>query len=81
MLPSRLMIAGLIAVAGCAAPAYPPPVYPAWAAYQPIPLGGFNTEPWVGTQTPSGPYTTSGTHQAFQTPNSLPQGAWTTPVW
>jgi hypothetical protein len=69
--PLRLSLIALI-LSGCA---LPPPLPP---PTQPPPVG-FNLEPWVGSQIPSGPYVTAGTHQMFQTPNSLPLGAATTP--
>lgn len=67
---STLAILALMpmALAGCV----PPPNFPP----QPVVLGPLNGEPWVNTQSPAGSYDTSGSHLPFQTPNSLPPGAW-----
>ena len=64
------------AVVSCA----PPPPYPnAWGAQAVTMMGPLNAEPWVGTWSPTAWYQGASQHQPFQTPNSLPVGAWTIP--
>ena len=65
-----------VALTGCVAPvpAYPPPS-------QPVVSGPLNSEPWVSTQAPAGTYASYGSHLPFQTPNSLPAGAWNQPAY
>lgn len=75
MLPRMLAaLVTTVAVTACV----PPPPPDAWGA-QAVAFGPLNGEPWVGTQTPSGRYQDSGSHRPFQTPNSLPLGAYTPP--
>jgi hypothetical protein len=64
-----LIVAALLLVAGCALPP-PAPV---------AVLAPWNSEPWVSTQSPAAPYTTAGARAPFQTPNSLPLGAYNLP--
>ena len=75
MLP-RVLAALVIAaiVAGCV----PPPPPDAWGAQAVAYVPAYGPS-WVGTQTPSGRYQDSGSHRPFQTPNSLPLGAYTPP--
>ena len=62
-----------LALTGCVSQAPPVP----WS--QPVALGPLNSEPWVSTQAPAGYYGSSGRNLPFQTPNSLPPGAWNRP--
>jgi hypothetical protein len=76
-----LRIIAVLALAAGVTSCAPPPPYPnAWGA-QAVVMGPLNAEPWVGTWSPSAPYQSSNEHQPFQTPNSLPVGAWTTPPY
>ena len=64
--PYCMAIIALVLVVGCAAPSPPPLAV----------LGPLNSEPWVSTQYPPGLYTTAPDRVPFQTPNSLPLGAY-----
>jgi hypothetical protein len=67
--PLCIVIAGLVLVASCALPPPSPPAV----------LGPLNSEPWVSTQSPPALYTSAGGRAPFQTPNSLPLGAYNLP--
>ena len=64
--PWIVIAAALVLVAGCALPPPPPPAV----------LGPLNSAPWVSTQSPPAAYTSAGGRAPFQTPNSLPWGAY-----